>query len=579
MKSSTGNWAALLVLCTLVGCTSAPRQAVFTGGAVAADHPVASEAGVRMLRLGGNAVDAAIAASFTLSVTDPFSCGVGGGGFMVVYAPPSDARPAVEAVLNYRETAPGALGPDFYPSLDRTDASRIGGAAVGVPGTVRGLEAAHQRWGTLPWPTLLAPAIEAAQQGVAVNEAWCAAARWLGEARSDQPHLARCSEWIWKHLCGSGTLQPGDVVRQPEQARLLRRIAGRGADFFYTGEVARDIALAAQAAGGVMQIEDIEGYSTQDLAPLVADEIFGRYRLLTMPPPSSGGVAEIQVLRMLWRRWGDLHDPGPDDPAYLHLLASAMQQAFADRARWLADGTFAPVPVSHLLSDAHVQAAADRIDPDRALEPVDAHVLPPPDDAGTSHLSVVDADGMAVACTETINTLWGSCVAVEPWGIVLNNEMDDFTTNPGGSNAFGLRQSDRNAPEPGKRPLSSMSPTIVLEGDEVRLVAGASGGPRIISATIKAIVDVLIFGMTPEEALAVGRVHQQWSPDVLWLEQGRFDESVHADLRSRGWDVRERTGMGAEQLLEVLPDGSMLPASDPRKGGAPAGVRSVTTAD
>ena len=566
-----GAMACILVL--LAACTTTPRQQVFRGGAVAADHIVASRAGVAILRAGGNAVDAAIATSFTLGVTDPFSCGMGGGGFMVVYAPPTREAGAIEATVNYREVSPLAVGEGFYAAQQRTDASRIGGTAVGVPGTVRGLWTAHQQWGSLPWKDLLQPAIKAAQHGVEANDAWCKAARWLGSVRKDDAHTAQVSQWIWERLCKSGALQVGDVVRQPEQAKLLRRIAGRGADFFYSGNVARDISLAAAASGGVISQDDIEGYAVSIGDPLTADDVFGRYRLLTMPPPSSGGVAEIQVLRILSQRWGDLEHPSPDDPDYLHLLGSALQHAFADRARWLADGTFARVPVDDLLHPDRIAAAAGRIDMHTAAQPQHAHVLPPPDDAGTSHLCVVDANGMAVACTETINYLWGSCVAVPQWGIVLNDEMDDFTTRPGAANAYGLRQSDRNAPQAGKRPLSSMSPTIVLQDGRVRLVAGASGGPRIISATIQAMIDVLQFGLTPAAALAEGRLHQQWQPHVLWLETGRFHASTHAQLRKRGWDVQERDGVGVEQLIEVRPDGAMLPASDPRKGGAPAGVR------
>ncbi len=568
----------LLFAALIAGCTvhqPIPSQIAYRGGAVAADHIVASEAGVAILRAGGNAVDAAIATSFTLSVTDPFSCGVGGGGFMVVYAPATAQRSAVEAIVNYREVAPAAVDATFYPQQKRDDASQFGGTAVGIPGTVAGLWAAHQQWGSLPWKALLQPAISAAHDGVVANEAWCRAANWLGTARKDNPHTATISQWIWNNLCNGGDVQPGDVIRQPEQARLLRRIAGRGADFFYSGEVARDIVLAVESSGGVITVDDIENYRPSIGPPLIADDIFGRYRLLTMPPPSSGGVAEIQVLRMVSQRWHEVGHLSPDDPSYLHLLASALQHAFADRARWLADGTFAPVPVDDLLHPDRIAKAAKRIDMHSVSPPEHAHILAPPDDSGTSHLCVVDAQGMAVACTETVNYLWGSCIAVPQWGIVLNNEMDDFTTKVGGTNVYGLSQSVRNAPHGGKRPLSSMSPTIVLEDGRVRLVAGASGGPRIISATIQAIIDVLQFGLTPTAALAKGRLHQQWKPHVLWLETGRFEAATHDALRSRGWDVQERRGVGVEQLLQVRPDGAMLPASDPRKGGAAAGVEAI----
>jgi gamma-glutamyltranspeptidase/glutathione hydrolase len=564
--------------CLLAGCTTqmpVKPQAVFRGGAVAADHIVASQAGVAILRQGGNAVDAAIATSFTLAVTDPFSCGLGGGGFMMVYKPATTEHAAIEAMVNYREVSPNAVDATFYARQPHDDASRIGGTAVGIPGTVAGLWAAHQQWGELPWRDVMRPAIAAAQDGVSVNAAWSRAAKWLGTARSKDARTAEVSAWIWQNLCNSGDLRSGDVIRQPELARLLRRLAGRGADFFYRGEVARDIVLATQASGGAITVDDIERYSANVGAPLVAHNVFGKYTLLTMPPPSSGGIAEIQVMRIMSQRWPSLADPSPSDPDYLHLLASALQHAFADRAQWLADGTFSPVPVEDLLHADRIAAAAKRIDMNKASPPIHAHVLAPPDDAGTSHLCVVDANGMAVACTETVNYLWGSCVAVPQWGVVLNNEMDDFTTKLGAPNAYGLSQSERNAPEGGKRPLSSMSPTIVLQDGRVRLVAGASGGPRIISATIQAIIDVLQFGLTPTEALAQGRLHQQWKPDVLWLESGRFDALIHEDLRRRGWDVQEREGVGVEQLLEVRPNGTLLPASDPRKGGESAGVERV----
>ena len=265
----------LLFAALIAGCTvhqPIPSQIAYRGGAVAADHIVASEAGVAILRAGGNAVDAAIATSFTLSVTDPFSCGVGGGGFMVVYAPATAQRSAVEAIVNYREVAPAAVDATFYPQQKRDDASQFGGTAVGIPGTVAGLWAAHQQWGSLPWKALLQPAISAAHDGVVANEAWCRAANWLGTARKDNPHTATISQWIWNNLCNGGDVQPGDVIRQPEQARLLRRIAGRGADFFYSGEVARDIVLAVESSGGVITVDDIEHYRPSIGPPLIADE-------------------------------------------------------------------------------------------------------------------------------------------------------------------------------------------------------------------------------------------------------------------------------------------------------------------
>ena len=564
----------LLVLSGLVSCTSRqatnqPQQA-YASGAVAADHPIASEAGVAMLHQGGNAVDAAVATSFCLSVVHPFSCGVGGGGFMLVRLPSTSPHGTVEAALDYREMAPAAVGPDFYVDRSRL-ASRYGGAASGIPGTVAGLWKAHENWGRLSWSKLLQPAIEAAENGVAVNMAWLEAADWVARVRDENPDLHSASQWVWTNLCGSGQLELGTVIKQPEQARLLRKIAASGPSAFYEGEVAKDIVETARRHGGVMTSEDLTSYRVDETPPLKSDVVLGRYHLLSMPPPSSGGIAMQAMLGIIDRRVDDVEDLRPESPQWIHLVVESMRHAFADRARYMADGTQVSVPVDAMLDPAHLQTTADSIEFDSIRPTEDVGVMPP-DDSGTSHFCVYTSDGSAVSCTETINLSFGSLVGVPEWGIVLNDEMDDFTTIPGKANAFGLRQSNGNLPAPGKRPISSMSPTIVMDGDRVRLLAGASGGPRIINGTLQAIIDVLLFGMTPVEALAQPRFHHQWKPDRLDFEKSWSDEEVVEQLELLGYATGTRPSIGKVQMIEVLPDGIILPASDPRKGGRPAGV-------
>ncbi len=556
------------------GCTRPPAaiggspELVYEQGAVAADHPLASQAGAEMLRRGGNAVDAAVAASFCLSVVDPFSCGIGGGGFMVVWDPATRRGFA----HNYRETAPASMRPETFAELDDPLASRFGGLAVGVPGNVRGLLEALERWGTLDRATVLEPAIRHARDGFQVNAAYLSAVQWVRTMRDEHPGLQDVSQWVWDHLCGGGDLRIGDVLVQPGQADVLGRIADHGAAAFYEGPVADAIVRAVSTSGGDLTRADLSGYRTSTTDALRSTVVFDRYTLLSMPPPSSGGIAMQQMMRMIDMRLDDVPNPSPTNPAWVQLVVECMKHAFADRATHLADGTFHPVPVDRLLASEYLAERAGSIDLRRTGSPTDyGSSAPPPSDSGTSHISVVDADGMAVGCTETINLTFGSLLAVPEFGIVLNDELDDFTARPGKANAFGLRQSPGNAPAPGKRPLSSMSPTIVLEGDQVRLVAGASGGPRIITGTMQVILNCLLLEMTPAQAVSAARFHHQWLPDVLQFEQGWTADGVVDAMESIGHATGRRDSVGVVQVVEVLPDGRKRAASDPRKGGMPAG--------
>jgi len=574
-----------LVVLLLGACHGGgPRsnQPVAYTAVVAADQPAASQAGARMLAQGGNAVDAAVAAAFTLSVVRPQSCGIGGGGFMVIHLPAEATRDgkAVQVAVNAREWCPAGVRRETFATSTDANASTVGGLAVAVPGSVAGLLEAQARFGRLQRKAVLQPAIDAAVRGFTVDAAYMAAAvETIARFRAD-PSLQARFPFLWRTLLREGHIRSGDRIRNPDQARTLRRIAEQGAAGFYSGPVAAALVDAVGAAGGVPSHNDLARYAAsgvQVTAPL-AVTAFGRH-VLTMPPPSSGGVALGQVLAML-----DLRDAecrvGVDDAAFAHELVECFKLAFADRAAYLADPAFVAVPVTALLGAEDLAARAALIDPTRTLPPAhyarSAAPAAQPADHGTSHVSAVDRWGGACAATETINLFFGSYVCPEGCGFLLNNQMDDFTTRPGRANAFGLRQSDANLPAPGKRPLSSMTPTIVLDyAGEVEAVAGASGGPRIITATTQALLNALVRGDDAEAAVARARLHHQWLPDTIGLEHQPGGEALETFLRARGHTVQAARGEAAVQLVvRAAKSGGQVTytaASDPRKGGRPAG--------
>jgi len=558
----------VLVCLTAPGFDARAGDVVYAHAAVAADHVVASQAGLDMLKRGGNAVDAAVAASFCLSVVRPYSCGIGGGGFMLIYRPgDGDAEPLAVAI-NYRETAPAAVGPEYFVGLADGGASRAGYSASGVPGTVAGLLWALDHYGTLDRRTVLAPAIRAAEQGIAADASHVEAASRLAQRLREAPHLRPAAAYLWERLCQGGEVGVGDLVRNPQQARALGLIAEHGRDGFYGGPVAAAIADCMASNGGTITADDLAGYRVRVVEPLR-----GRFRgleVLSMPPPSGGGLALLQILGLFERRMQDV-PLEHNQPSYVHLLAEAMKHAFADRAAWLADPDFVEVPVRRLLSAPYLDRLAASIDLKRTNGP--RHYGSPralAEDGGTSHLSVIDARGGAVACTETINLVYGSLVTVPGFGFALNDQMDDFTTRPGQPNAFALRQAEENLPAPGKRPLSSMAPTILLAEARPVVVAGASGGPRIITGTLQCILGCVLFDMTPEQAVAAPRFHHQWLPDVLQFEAQWTDELTITRLEDLGHRAGRRDEVGVVQLIRAGPDG-IRAASDPRKGGAPVG--------
>jgi len=523
---------------------------------VAADHPLASEAGAAVLAMGGNAVDAAVAAALSAGVVQPAGSGLGGGGFAVGRLAGGDPF-----VLDFREVAPAGATADMYVGPDGVadpDASRIGGRAVAVPGEPLGLAELVSRFGRLSHRQVAAPAITQAMRGFSVG-----------------PHLAGALERTryaavqQLFQAGGGLARTGDEVRRPGLANTLRDWARTRGRSVYAGSDARAIVAAVAPDGGVLTYEDLRSYATMDRTPLVGT--YRGYTVITMPPPSSGGVALLQMLSVL-EGW-ELSEIGHNSSEYVHLLAEAMQHAYADRAHHLGDPDFVDVPVEALLSPSRTVEIQQAIWPGRTfgVEHYGQRIAPPRD-AGTQHISATDLAGGAVALTTTINTSFGSGVVVPGLGLLLNNEMDDFAAAPGVPNAFGLVGGAANAIAPGKRPLSSMTPTIVLdESGETVLVLGASGGGFIISATLQVLLGILDYGLDPQEAVAAPRFHHQWLPAELWLEKGYPDDVARA-LVARGHSINRRGESSSVQVAARI-DGAWAGGADPRKGGWPASVR------
>ena len=529
---------------------------------VAADHRLASTAGVEIMRRGGNAVDAACATAFALGVVNPAGSGIGGGGFMLIKRP-TDATPIV---LDFRESAPAAASRDMYikTGLPR-DASRVGGLAVGVPGEVAGCEEAVRRYGKLSLRRVLAPAIRLARRGFPAGGHLVKGIKHKRREILARPGLAA------DFAPGGKPLTLGQQVRRRKLGRTLAAIARGGAKVFYRGWIAKDIVATVKAQGGVITGEDLAGYKVKQRTALVTE--YRGHKVFTMPPPSSGGIAMIQTLNII-RRW-HLRKLGHNSSRYVHLLSEALKHAFADRARYLGDTDFVKVPLARLVSRGYADRLAKRIG--RGVAPIDSYGSPappkaPPRDSGTSHLSVIDKDGTAVAMTTTINTGFGSMVVGRRSGIILNNEMDDFAARPGKPNAYGLIQSENNAVAPHKRPLSSMSPTIVTKDGKARLVVGGSGGPFIITATLQTLINVVDFRLHVRDAVSRSRIHHQWRPNKLFVEPD-LPADVGGALRKRGQKLKlMRHPFSAVQAVHVDKAGLLYGASDPRKEGAPAGL-------
>jgi gamma-glutamyltranspeptidase/glutathione hydrolase len=539
---------------------------------VVTSQPDATRAGLAMLHAGGNAVDAAVAASFAVNVTQPQSTGIGGGAFLLIRKADGTAL-----AIDCRETAPAAATRDMYLREGVAErASLFGPLASGTPGMVAGLALALEEHGTKSLAEVLRPAIRSAEDGFEIGPAQARLQQRMAKYGLAERYPATAAI---QYGPGGQPAEPGYRVVQRDLGRTLRAIAAEGPQVFYGGWVARAIADEMKRLGGLISMEDLATYR-----PLVRDVVRGSYRgreILSFPPPSSGGVALVQSLNIL--EGFDLAAYGAGSSAGIHRVAEAMKFAFADRAAWLGDSDFVDVPVGFLIDPTYAARLRGRINPPRwkrapwtwgRAEVATRVVGPgePPDDSGTTHLSVVDAEGNAVAVTLTINAPYGSWVTVPGTGILMNNEMDDFAKDVNSPNVYGLVDTrGANAIAPGKRPLSSMTPTIVVEDGKVRMVTGSPGGPRIISTTLGTIVNVFDFGMDAQAAVSAPRFHHQWVPDKLFVEDGVPSDVVEA-LRGRGHTVEAGGRWSGAEIIVVDPEtGIRYGGNDPRRDGLAQG--------
>ena len=522
-------------------------------GMVATEQALASQVGLDILRAGGNAVDAAVGIGFALAVALPNAGNLGGGGFMVVH----EARTGKSVALDFREVAPLKATRNMY--LDASGNVIDGKSlytpyAVGVPGTVAGLEHALKTWGTMPLNKVVLPAVNLAEQGFPVSETL---AKILQQERKTMGQWPATRAIFWK---GAEPLQVGEMLVQKDLAQSLRLIGQQGAKVFYEGVIAQKIAAEMAPHPGALTLQDLREYRVAERTPTRGT--YRGYDIVTMPPPSSGGPHLVQILNMLeplpLAQWG------PNSAQTIHYMAESMKLAYADRAEYLGDPDFVKIPLKGLTSKRYAAALAQGIDPNvarngKSIKPGQPQ---PYESDQTTHYSVVDKAGNAVAVTYTLNTNFGSGIVATGTGILLNNEMDDFSAKPGVANAYGLVGGDANAVAPKKRPLSSMTPTMVLKDGRPVLVTGSPGGARIITTVLQTVVNTIDFGMNPAEADATPRVHHQWTPDELRIEKGLSPDTI-ALLKQRGHNVALKASMGRTQTIE-LRDGVMYGASDPR---------------
>jgi gamma-glutamyltranspeptidase/glutathione hydrolase len=518
----------------------------------------ATDAGVAVLQAGGNAVDAAVAVGFALAVTHPSAGNIGGGGFMLVRF--AGGR---STFIDFRERAPEKASRDMYldASGKPTEDSVVGYRAAGVPGSVRGFEYASKKYGRKPWADVVAPAVALAETGFPVS---------YGFARSlhgSAERLGRFPETKRIFLRDGKLYEAGEMFVQPELARTLRRIQEQGARDFYEGETARLLAADMEKHGGLITLADLKDYAVAERAPLTGS--YRGYDIITSPPPSSGGAGILQMLGVL--EGSGYEKSGAGSAAELHFLAETMRRYFADRAAWMGDPDFVKMPLASLLDPAYIAQLRKSIDLEHATpsSQIRTGKGPGPESSETTHYSIVDADGNAVAVTYTLNFGYGDAVTVPGLGFLLNDEMDDFAAKPGSPNGFGLVQGEANAIQPRKRPLSSMTPTIVTRGGKLELVVGTPGGPTIINSVLEVLVNVVDFGMNVQDSVDFPRIHHQWLPDQLVMENG-FSPDTIALLKARGHQVKMVRGMGEVAAIEAR-DGWLEGAADPRTEGTAKG--------
>jgi gamma-glutamyltranspeptidase/glutathione hydrolase len=544
-RSNVAVWSCLPGLVLLLAAQTA--QAATLPAAEAADgmvvsaHRLASEAGIAMLQQGGNAIDAAVAIGYAEAVVNPCCGNIGGGGFMVAHL--ADGR---DVFLNFRETAPAAATRDMY--LDAKGnvvpgASLRGWRSVAVPGTVLGLDTALTQYGTLPRSVVMAPAIRLARDGFVLTRYDTDIMQRATAKFRAEPNVAH----IFLHADAS-PLQPGAQLAQPELAATLQAIAADGPDAFYRGRIPQAVEAASRAGGGIITAADFAAYRVTQSAPLSCT--YRGFLFLSAPLPSSGGITMCEILQVL--QGYDMRALGFHSAQAVHVMTEAMRHAYFDRNTSLGDPAFVADPL-WLLSQEHVRAIraqiGDRAAPSRAMMPgAVAH-----EHAETTHFSVIDKAGNAVAVTYTINGGFGAGVIAGDTGFLLNDEMDDFTIKPGSPNHYGLVQGEANAIAPGKRPLSSMAPTVVLRDGHVFLVLGSPGGARIITITLETALNVVDYGMAPQEAVDAPRFHHQWLPDEIVAEPYALSPDTQALLQTMGYRITEGTPWGATELIEVAP--------------------------
>ena len=571
LKTRSGRLCAITFFLGLTGVAPVSGQVIFEGerfhptvarhGMVATSHTLATEVALQVLKDGGNAIDAAVTAGFALAVTQPRSGNIGGGGFMLIAKGDGSAPEAID----YREKAPAAATEDMFQNDDGEvvpNRSRFTHLAAGVPGTVAGLALALERHGTLSLKEALAPAIKLARDGFRVPKRFTDG---LAEAR---PRLERWPATLDTFYKRNGKpYKPGDLFRQPALTRTLQRIANDGVKGFYEGKTAQLIAEEMQRHGGLITEQDLKAYK-----PVIRSPVHGNYRgydIYSMSPPSSGGTHIVQILNIL--EGYPISESGHNSADTIHLMAEAMKLAYADRSEYLGDTDYVEVPLGGLTSKAYAESLRQSIDPKKArpaseISPGEPAAYESPE---TTHFSVVDKWGNAVSNTYTINFSYGSGITVEGAGFLLNNEMDDFSAKPGVPNAYGLIGGEANKVEPGKRMLSSMSPTIVKKNGKNFIVTGSPGGSRIITTTLQVIMNVIDHEMNIQSAVNAPRIHHQWLPDEIRIEQGISPDTITL-LESRGHTVVTDSAMGAIQSIMIGEDGTLYGGADPRRSTSSA---------
>ncbi|MGO3162629.1 MAG: gamma-glutamyltransferase [Sphingobacteriaceae bacterium] len=552
------NLIFLFIVSLLLTSCSANQQAVtgeneFENGAVVTAHPLASQVGLDVLKKGGNAVDAAVAVKFALAVVYPNAGNLGGGGFLVYRS-----HDGQTSSLDFREKAPGKAHRDMYLDPQGNpikELSLYGHLASGVPGSVAGMDQAHQRYGTLSWKELLDPAIKLASEGFAITERQAEEFnRYQERFKKFNPNgAAIIRDQAWN---------AGDRFTQPELAETLKRIAEEGRDGFYKGETAELIASEMERGGGIINLDDLEAYDASWREPIIGD--YKNYRIISMPPSSSGGVALLALLQSVEKyplaQWGFQSD------STIRAMVEAERRIYADRATHLGDADFYNVPVDQLTDAAFNQQRMKAVNLEKATpsDSVSAAVFPGDESEETTHYSIVDRQGNAVSLTTTINGSYGSGVWVEGAGFLMNNEMDDFSVKPGSPNIYGLLGGKANSIAPEKRMLSAMTPTIVEENGELKMVVGTPGGSTIITSVFQTILNVLEFGMSAQESVDAPRFHHQWQPDRIDVETDAISSEIRNSLSEDGYTIHPRGSIGRVENILILENGLLQTGADPR---------------